>query len=915
VTSHDRWQRIEDVFHRAADLPLADRRNFLASTCAGDPDLHREVESLLAADEDAGAVIGQAVAGAATSLREDSGLSLPPGSRIGPYAVIALVGRGGMGAVYRAARDGDFRMEVALKLIKRGADTDAALSRFRKERQILAGLQHPNIARLLDGGATGDGLPYFAMEYVEGKPLLEYAAPLPIGQRLELFRSICAAVQYAHQNLIVHRDLKPANILVAADGTPKLLDFGIAKLLDPAADGSGPTRTIAGAAAMTPDYASPEQVRGGPVTTATDVYSLGAILFELLTGERPHRLDTYSRETIEKAICHDEPRRPSAINRALDSDLDNIVLTALRKEPQRRYASVEQLSEDVRRHLEGRPVRARKDTFAYRARKFIRRNRIGVAAAAIAAAAVAAGIVAVNRQARRAEYRFQQVRKLAHSVLFDLNPEIENLAGSTKARELLVKTSLSYLDSLAAEESNDAALQLELAEAYEQIGDVQGNPKGRNLGQEEAALASYAKAIGIARRLDSRTALELVARDLSKVGLVQGFTLYRRDEGRATLTRAVEAAESIPERTGAPDYRARAEAYGNLGDVDEEWHPELARGPYERSLGIARQWAAAEPTRDSRDFLGRAIARHALSLASVGDPAGSRDSFMEALRVIEDLRKEQPAEILWRMRHVHLVWQLGLITGYPRKFNLGDLRGAAGWLEQAVQESAALAEDRYDEWARYTQFQATGALAAVLGEAGSDRSDPLFHRALALGDSLLQLSPDDMDILTSRMETRLDHASLLRKLGRSSEALEEAERATAAFDRLYREQPTDLWRADSMAVALLARAACRLDLGRKEESASDLSRALGILEPLHATNPRSLKVLRDLADCRQGFGDLAASHGDWSDARVEYARSVELWDSWKTVGVTSVYDATHRNEAAVLLARAEKNFRKKPAGR
>ena len=915
VTSHDRWQRIEDVFHRAADLPPTDRGAFLASSCAGDPDLRHEVESLLAADEDAGDIIGQAVAEAASSLRLDSESSVRPGSRIGPYAVIALVGRGGMGAVYRAVREGEFRMEVAVKLIKRGADTDAALSRFRKERQILAGLQHPNIARLLDGGATDDGLPYFAMEYVAGKPLLEYAAPLPVRQRLELFRSICAAVQYAHQNLIVHRDLKPGNVLVTADGTPKLLDFGIAKLLDATSGGSDPTRTIAGTVPMTPDYASPEQVRGEPVTTATDVFSLGVILFELLTGGRPHRLDTYSPEAIQKAICRDEPRRPSAINRTLDSDLDNIVLAALRKEPQRRYASVEQLSEDLRRYLEGRPVRARKDTFAYRATKFVRRNRLGVAAAVLAAAAIVAAIVAVNRQARRAEYRFQQVRKLAHAVLFDLNPEIENLAGSTKARELLVKTTLTYLDSLAAEEVKDPALQLELSQAYEQIGDVQGNPKGRNLGREEAALESYAKAIDIARKLDSRIALELVARCLSKTGVVQRFALDRLDEARANLTRAVEVSESIPERTGAPAYRARAEAYGNLGDMDVEWHAELAREPYERSLAIARQWVATEPTPESRDFVARAIARRAMSLASAGSLTDARDSLLEAIRLTEDLREEQPAEIVWRMRRINLAWRMGLLMGYPRVFNLGDPRGAAGWLEEAVQESAALAEDRNDEWARYTEFEATTALAAVLGESDSGRSELLFRRALALGDSLLQLSPEDVDFQTSQTETRLDHALLLRSLGRSTEASEEIERAVSALEGMYREHPTDLSRADSLSVALLERAACRLDLGRKEDAANDLSRSLGILDPLHQQNPRNLKVLRDLANCRRGLGDSAASRGDWRNARVEYERSLELWDSWKTVGVTSVYDATHRKAAASRLARAEKNSTKSSAGR
>jgi hypothetical protein len=389
------------------------------------------VHALLAASPDSG-VLESSVAEAIEQVMDDSEEDAhPAGQRIGHYTIVERIGQGGMGAVYRAVRDDEFRMEVAVKVLKRG--TDQALSRFRAERQILAQLQHPNIARLLDGGATENGMPYFVMDYVRGAPLLDYAHSLTIRQRLGLFRSLCAAVQYAHQNLVVHRDIKPANILVTADGTPKLLDFGIAKILDPAEDGQ-PTLTAAGLRLMTPDYASPEQVRGEPLTTATDIYSLGAVLYELVTGARPHHIDTWSPSAIEAEICTNEPRTPSSIAPNIDADLDNLILMALRKEPQRRYASAEQFSDDVRLYLEGRPIRARKDTLRYRAVKFLRRNRTGVAVAALAAAGLISGTVAVERQANRAERRFQQVRKLANTVLFDLNQEIENLAGSTKAR-------------------------------------------------------------------------------------------------------------------------------------------------------------------------------------------------------------------------------------------------------------------------------------------------------------------------------------------------------------------------------------------------------------------------------------------------------------------------------------------------
>jgi serine/threonine protein kinase len=323
------------------------------------------------------------------------------GIPVGPYRLIREIGSGGMGTVFLAVRNDDaFQRRVAIKVLRRGMDTDAIVRRFRHERQILASLQHPYIAGLLDGGSTSDGLPYFAMEYVQGQNISDFceARTLDTTARLELFRKVCAAVQYAHQNLIIHRDIKPANVLVTSDGTPKLLDFGIAKLVNPEVGGQTLAPTAAGLQLMTPDYASPEQVRGETVTTATDVYSLGVLLYELLTGRRPYELTSRSLADVAHVICHAEPERPSTavtqpvrgatsphtdrLRRRLAGDLDNIALKALSKEPDRRYASVDQFSEDVRRHLAGLPVIARKDTVGYRAAKFVRRNKGVVAAGA-----------------------------------------------------------------------------------------------------------------------------------------------------------------------------------------------------------------------------------------------------------------------------------------------------------------------------------------------------------------------------------------------------------------------------------------------------------------------------------------------------------------------------------------------------
>ena len=457
----DEWRKVEELLDAALELGLGERRRLLDEACAGAPELRREVEELLACEGPTdGFLDAPALALSADFFDDETPGEARAGQTIGRYRIVREIGRGGMGAVYLAERaDGEFEQRVALKVVRRSfADTDLA-RRFRQERQILASLNHPNVARLLNGGVSSDGEPYLVMEYVEGARIDDYcdSRNLSTEERLRLFVEVCRGVSYAHQHLVVHRDIKPSNILVTPEGTPKLLDFGIAKLVLPQEE-AGAGLTLTGAHAMTPDYASPEQVRGLPVTTATDVYSLGVLLYELLTGRRPYRLTTGTAAEVARAVCEEEPERPSRAaaqfglewgrgdggtrgrgdggketaasdiapspHRPLSSspphhvspspkpatrnpkllrgDLDNVVLMAMRKEPQRRYASVAQLAEDVRRHLEGRPVAARKDTLGYRASKFVRRNRVGVAAASLVLVALVAGIVATAWQARRA---------------------------------------------------------------------------------------------------------------------------------------------------------------------------------------------------------------------------------------------------------------------------------------------------------------------------------------------------------------------------------------------------------------------------------------------------------------------------------------------------------------------------------
>ena len=476
--SPERWLKIESIFNDAADLPEARRSAFLDSACAGDPELRSEVEGLLSASPLG--LIESAIDAASGEMASQEADDSMVGNRLGAYRIVALVGRGGMGAVYRAVRDDDeFQRQVAIKVVPRLLASREAVARFRSERQILANLDHPNIARLLDGG-TDDGIPFLVMEYVEGVPITQHAVErdLSVVQRLELMRKVCAAVQYAHQNLIVHRDLKPANILVTADGTVKLLDFGVAKLLDPGNDGNSNTSAMM----LTPDYASPEQVRGEAVTTSSDVYSLGVVLYEILTGVRPYDITTANSSELERVICLTDPSPPSEcanptlkLRRQLSGDLDNIVLMALRKDTARRYGSAEQFAADMQRHLDGRPVVARRDTLTYRCGKFIRRNRWALAVAMLIAGILVSATILAAREARQAQRRFDQLRGFARTVLVDLDAQLRDIPGTVKARQVLIAEVDGFLKRVVAENgADDAALATEFATTYLRLGEMQG---------------------------------------------------------------------------------------------------------------------------------------------------------------------------------------------------------------------------------------------------------------------------------------------------------------------------------------------------------------------------------------------------------------------------------------------------------
>ena len=511
------WPQVESLFERALEVPEPERTAFLADHCADDPDLHQAVCELLATAHAPAGSLREIVIAEAQALTGATA-AMAVGHRIGPFRVIALLGQGGMGAVYLAERDdAQFVHRVAIKILPHSLGAPQAIARFRDERQILAALEHPNIVRMLDGGSTDDGLPYLVMEHIVGTAITRYASDhqLSIRARLALARRVCAGLQYAHQNLVVHRDIKPSNILVEADGTPKILDFGIAKLLAPELGFEREARTRTGSAMFTPEYASPEQARGDAVATATDVYSLGAVLYELMTGQPPHSPTSSSLETL-RLICEIDPPRPSAAapperRRELVGDLDNIILKALHKEPARRYASVEQLADDLGRFLDGLPVAARTATVGYRARKFVRRNKAVVAAATLVLATLSGATVVSLRQARRADDQAARAQ-IEKTNALEAARRAETEADHARRAEAQVKAQLEQIKAeqsaraRAEAEARAKGNEAELSREQLQVALAKTQEEAR-LAEQESARARAAEA-----RAEASTRAETSAR-------------------------------------------------------------------------------------------------------------------------------------------------------------------------------------------------------------------------------------------------------------------------------------------------------------------------------------------------------------------------------------------------------------------
>jgi tetratricopeptide (TPR) repeat protein len=795
-TDPARWEEVKRLLDAALERSAHERNAFIEAACGGDQVLRRDVESLVAAADDAGNILDSTLPAGPEGIARAS----RAGERIGAYELIGELGRGGMGVVYLARRaDDEFEQKVAIKLLSGGFADEVMRERFRSERQIVASLDHPHIARLLDGGTTGAGDPFFVMEHVEGEPLLEYCRrqSLSFRQRLRLFQDVCSAVQYAHQNLVVHRDLKPDNILVTSDGQTKLLDFGIAKLIDSSgAARGGKTATLY--RMFTPDYASPEQVRGRPVTTSSDVYALGVVLYELLAGRKPYHVDTAEPAELLSLVCEQDPERPSAVagSRELRGDLDAIVARAMRKEPERRYASASALSEDIERHLEGLPVLARHGTVSYRAVKFLRRHRLGIAAAGLLLVALAGGVWATLREARRAraaetraERRFNDVRKLANSFLFELHDAIRDLPGSTPARALVVKRALEYLDSLAGESAGDRALRRELAEAYRRVGDVQGNPYMANLGDLQGAIASYRKSIA-----------------LLEPGVASGDA---SDEDRSTLAAAYLVGSGLVRTEGKPD-----EAL------------EMAK----RGLALRRALAARLPDAEHQMALSQAWQFVAYTAAAAGKKEEAAEALAAQAEILRQRHEADPRDPAVRRS----LGQNLFLSGEARG-EAGDLQGALGQYREAEEIQRDLVRDDPSNVSLRRDLAYT---YLEIGNAYVAANDPLaglgeYRLALAAFEAMAAADPRSTDASLGVGMSHQNMGEALAKMGRNAEALRAFERARPRYELVAGAAPNNAWVVGMLATLYVLTADLRAAADRASACAL-YGRAVSLFEPIAA---------------------------------------------------------------------------------
>jgi serine/threonine protein kinase len=874
-------RNVETIFHAVADLAPADRALYFRDH-ATDPAIRREVEALLAFDAASSAPlardIGHVAAHAVAHCVPDQ---IPCGS----YRLLETLGSGGMGTVFLAERvDGEVHQRVAVKLLRPGADDPQHRKRFLEERQILASLSHPHIARLLDAGHRADGQPYLVMEYVAGKTIDAHVADLSVRQKVALFVKVCSAVAYLHRNLIVHRDLKPQNIMVTEDGEPKLLDFGIAKMLDLGADS-----TVTAARILTPDYASPEQVVGNPITTAADIYSLGAVFYKLLTGSAPHQFQGESAMSIALAIAIGKITPPSKLVPDVKGDLELVLMKALRVEPEERYASVDDFAYDLRACLEWRPVQARQGDVWYRTRRWLRRSWMPATASALVVGSLATGLYIANRQRMIAERRFAQIRQLSRRV-FDLDSTMRNIPGSVEARQKLVSASLEYLEGLFPEAGNNPDLAQELADGYFRLARIQGVNAQPNLGDSKRAETNLVRADTLmnsvlASRPQNRNALFRSA-VIATERAIMADTEDRHADFAVHAHRAVERLDELLRihsegpvvmegllRPGDPhdaEINALAILFCNLGLGYVNQHD------YQEGVRLTRRGIdLAKPVPMAQDTAAQALSVVASALRYEGDLEGALTAIHEARACLEHAVYPSPTARTFSVFAVTI--REGRILGEEDGVSLGRAAEAIPVLQQALDMVDQIATQDPSDSASRARF---ATAARELGNILRDR-DP--RRALEVYDRGIRRLTE----MKHSLKARRDHAELLansvyalRHLHRGAEATVRAEAAIGILKDLHDYPAENIVLGSHEYSVICALAYNQAESGDVREA---VERYEDLLRRIQPTRPKPETVLLDAVRLTHLYSEMAELNrkiGREDRVLSLEALRQEIWRRW-----------------------------------
>jgi len=896
--SSDRWQLFSQYLDDVLEMQEGERESWLASLRASDSNLADAIQSLL----DEHQVLKQE-----KFLEEDPlplpHLALAAGQTLGAYTLLALLGEGGMGSVWLARRsDGRFERYAAIKFLNASLTGWGREERFKREGKILGQLTHPHVAALLDAGVSPTGQPYLVLEYVNGQHINLYCDEhkLEVEGRVRLFLDLLSAVAHAHSSLTVHRDIKPSNVLVTADGQVKLVDFGIAKLLQDDHAGAPTLLTREAGAALTPEYAAPEQLTGGFITTATDVYSLGVLLFTLLTGQHPAGPGLKSTADLVKAIVETEPPRmsgvvsesgvgaaqatenagrrsttPPRLRRRLHGDLDTIVAKSLKKEPSERYASASALSDDLGRYLSHEPIQARPESTAYRARKFLRRYWIPVTATVVVVTSLALGLYTANRERVVAQQRFAQLRALSNQI-FDLNDDIKGLPGSTQARHRLVSAALGYLDGLARAAHGDMELTREIADGYWRTAEIQGVPTQLNLGEPEKAEASLKRASELmetvlASRPHDRLAL------LHLAGINQDRMILAQEDHRDgdAVMYSQKAAKRLDQflQLGGSQEKERVQAAQDYGNIALAY---LNMHKYAEAIPFARHTVdLARPIRSAQRMLADALSLLASAQRYQGDLAGALENVQEARKVAEQAEYSNSSQKV--IDEYGILLREGLILGDKDGVNLDRPRDAVEPLQKAFDISEELAgKDVHDAVSRMHIAFAGRELGNILSQWDAAGALKIYDQALRRAGEV----QNGLPAKRSKAALLASSSYALLTLHRRGDARQRLQEALSIL-RDTKDYPAEKIKLDSDLFIVLSASANEEAAEGNQRDALTLYQEL--LDKVTAANPRTSDDLGDTVKLSQLYRTMIPLYrqaGAVSQAKDMQARQLALWRQW-----------------------------------